>query len=167
MKEVDEFLECLLGLVLPGNIGEAGLHITLGIDLRTGVSQREETTVGAFHHLIGTRTPNPIEDQTRQNPPQEEINNGGVLLWQLFGEDDMAALGRTFRLEQTVNKLRIVDLCGTEILVAFLSGHLIIDATFLDVDTLDRALIHCRDKGVVVSILYRLVSHVRKKETVK
>ena len=167
VQEVDEFLECLLGLVLPGDIGEARLHVTLSIDFCTGVPQREKAAVGALHHLIGTRTPDPIEDQTRQDPPKEEVDNGGILLWQLLSENDVSALGRTLRLEQTLDKLWIVDLCGTEILVALLSGHFIIDAAFLDVDTLNRAFINSRDKGIVVSILHRLFSNVGEKETVE
>ena len=38
VEKVDEFLERCLGLVLPGDIGEARLYVTLGIDFCTGVS---------------------------------------------------------------------------------------------------------------------------------
>ena len=167
VEEVDEFLERRLGLVLPGDIGEARLYVTLGIDFRTGVSQREEASAGTFHHLTGSRTPDPIEDQTRQDPPKEEVNNGRILLWQLLSKDDVPTFGRTLRLEQPVYQLGIVDLGGTEILLAFLSCHLIIDATLLDVDARDRSFVHSCDKGVVVSILHGLVTDVGEKQTVE
>ena len=66
-----------LRLILSGDIGEARLHIALGIDLRSRLADGEETTAAteaAFHHLVRSGTPDPPEDESRENPPYEEVD---------------------------------------------------------------------------------------------
>ena len=87
MKEVYQLFECSFGLVLACHIGKASLDVALCIYFCARLTQLQESSGRAFHHLLSAHSPYPIEYQTGQNPPDEEINDRRILLREFLGND--------------------------------------------------------------------------------
>ena len=81
VEEIDNLLQRGLGLVLSGHVGERRLDVILGIELGTALPERQEVAPGAaLHHASRSTLPYPVEQEARQYPPQEEIEQRGIFL---------------------------------------------------------------------------------------
>ncbi len=89
MQVIDDLLQILLGLILPGHIGKANALGGLDIDLGTGPSGTEHQGVlapGLLHELFAHVLADAEKNQQRKNDGQEEgqQRRGGLL--HLLGE---------------------------------------------------------------------------------
>ncbi len=68
LEEIDDLLQLLLRLIHTGHVIEGNLRLILHIDPRLALPDGHETTPGSGPHPSKEVTPNPEEDEHRNNP---------------------------------------------------------------------------------------------------
>ena len=106
MQEVDQFLQCFLSLILPGDIGKTFAGLGLYIDL--GVTLTKAHRIAAAHpitHETHEQLSYNEENKDRQDPVREEVAD-----WRTFLRDYLREF--YLALHQAVDQIRILDTAG-------------------------------------------------------
>ncbi len=115
MQEIHHFLQALLGFVLSCNVGEPSLDVVLGVDLGPALAQRHEiaqapagsaSACDFTHHEHVDK----IENEGWEYPPQDEIQDRGVLLLYLFHEFYFAVRIGASCCHEPVHQFWVIDL---------------------------------------------------------
>ncbi len=157
MKEIHHLHKRGLGLILAGDVAEPGLDVIFRIDFGSALaSYRHEISQSSFaasavEETSHRRNIDEIEDQAREDEPEQEIEEAGILLLDFLHELDLAVLVRASSLQKSVYKAGIVNpsrpvghlrLSGSEENLVLIDNHL-----------LDRILLYLVDEGAIVDIL--------------
>ena len=105
LEELDDLLQLVLRFVDAGHVGEAHLHLVVGVDLGAAAGERHDAAFGAAH-APEEEAPDADEEDQRQNPP-EEI--GQPPAGDLAGVLDAARF-------QLLGQLRVLHAGGRELL---------------------------------------------------
>ena len=153
MQEVDDLGQGLLGLVLPGHVGEGGLHVGISVDLGPAVAERKDIAARTHTGLEApTRlSPEHVEDQSREDPHQQEVENRRILPGYDSCKGDLAVFVGALCLQEPVHQPGIID-CSGLIGCRFTLGvqGREIDLSVFDHDFPDQPAVHTFDKGTVI-----------------
>ena len=91
VEEIDDLLERLLGLVLAGHVGKGDARLRLRIELGAGFAEAHGGHTGhvaahLFHHVAPEQRAAAEDDDQREHPAYQHVQQRGVLRRYLVGE---------------------------------------------------------------------------------